>query len=69
MGRLLADHIQEPVGGGILRRGGGHVAADAPPSWHLRFTKLALELIGVTTTGEGLEGEENICGVEVTLGA
>lgn len=52
MGQVLAEHIQEPVGASILRRSATHAAAagGAAPSWHVRFNKLALELIAATTT-------------------
>ena len=52
VGQVLAEHIHDHVGAGVLRRSASHAAGaqEAPPSWHVRFSKLALELIAATTT-------------------
>ncbi len=54
--RVLAELIQHELTDGLARRLVPHAAAGATgaaPSWHSRFSRLALELIAVTTSAGG----------------
>ena len=52
VGRMLAELIQHELTDGLARRLVPQTAGPAP-SWHSRFSRLALELIAVTTSAGG----------------
>ena len=58
--RMLAELVHEPLADGLARRlapaGSGGASV---PSWHTRFTKLALELVAVTS-GAGVQSQQVI---------